>query len=210
MQHRHIGGDSPSDTCYGRSAFGRQPSFRTAIVGARARERFGRKQEHAQDSPPHRRRLLLGARRPGRTAGSTRPSSPASWRAGSPASRSTASTSIGSTRAGSSQDTAIIYDAGSTIYVNRPHNGADALNRWDTMVTRLPSTRLCSIDTVTDDRHLDADADGRGLPRRFRALSAGAGRLGRLNAGPPAGIAFGRLTLTCPSAPERPARQREA
>ena len=46
------------------------------------------------------------------------------------------------------EDTAIIYDAGSTIYVNRPRNGAEALNRWDAMLTRLPSTRLCSIDTV--------------------------------------------------------------
>ncbi|MEA3013297.1 MAG: hypothetical protein QOD42_1842 [Sphingomonadales bacterium] len=45
--------------------------------------------------------------------------------------------------------TAIIYDAGSVLYVNRPENGADELNQWDTMVTRTPSTRLCSIDTVT-------------------------------------------------------------
>ena len=45
-------------------------------------------------------------------------------------------------------DTAILYDAGSTIYVNRPREGADSLNRWDTLVTRTPSTRLCSIDTV--------------------------------------------------------------
>jgi hypothetical protein len=46
-------------------------------------------------------------------------------------------------------DTAIIYDAGSVIYVNRPANGADQLNQWDTMVTRTPSTRLCNIDTIT-------------------------------------------------------------
>lgn len=45
-------------------------------------------------------------------------------------------------------DTAILYDAGSTIYVNRPRAGADTLDRWDTMVTRLHSSRLCSIDTV--------------------------------------------------------------
>ena len=45
-------------------------------------------------------------------------------------------------------DTAILYDAGSIIYVNRPRNGADELNQWDTLVTRTPSTRLCSIDTV--------------------------------------------------------------
>jgi hypothetical protein len=46
-------------------------------------------------------------------------------------------------------DTAILYDAGGVIYVNRPANGAENLNRWDTMVTRLPSTRLCNVDTVT-------------------------------------------------------------
>jgi hypothetical protein len=46
-------------------------------------------------------------------------------------------------------DTAILYDAGSVIYVNRPENGAEELNQWDTMVTRTPSTRLCNVDTVT-------------------------------------------------------------
>ncbi len=46
-------------------------------------------------------------------------------------------------------DTAILYDAGGVIYVNWPRNGADQLDRRDTMVTRLSSTRLCSIDTVT-------------------------------------------------------------
>ena len=45
-------------------------------------------------------------------------------------------------------DTAIIYDAGRTLYVNRPRGGADSLDRWDTIVTRLHSRRLCSIDTV--------------------------------------------------------------
>ena len=46
-------------------------------------------------------------------------------------------------------DTAIIYDAGGIVYVNRPENGADQLNQWDTMVTRTSSTQLCNIDTVT-------------------------------------------------------------
>jgi hypothetical protein len=46
-------------------------------------------------------------------------------------------------------NTAIIYDAGSVLYVNRPENGAEELNQWDTMVTRTQSTQLCSIDTVT-------------------------------------------------------------
>jgi hypothetical protein len=46
-------------------------------------------------------------------------------------------------------DTAIIYDAGSVIYVNRPDNGADQLNQWDTMVTRTSTSQLCNVDTVT-------------------------------------------------------------
>jgi hypothetical protein len=46
-------------------------------------------------------------------------------------------------------DTAIIYDAGSVIYVNRPANGADQLNQWDTMVTRTSTSQLCNVDTVT-------------------------------------------------------------
>ena len=45
--------------------------------------------------------------------------------------------------------TAILWEAGGVIYVNRPESGADALNRWDTMLTRTPSGRLCSVDTVT-------------------------------------------------------------
>jgi hypothetical protein len=46
-------------------------------------------------------------------------------------------------------DTAIIYDAGSVVYVNRPNNGANQLNQWDTMVTRTSTSQLCSVDTVT-------------------------------------------------------------
>lgn len=46
-------------------------------------------------------------------------------------------------------DTAILYDAGGVIYVNRPRSGADQLDRRDTMVTRTMLTRLCDIDTVT-------------------------------------------------------------
>jgi len=45
-------------------------------------------------------------------------------------------------------DTAILYDMGGTIYVNRPRAGAESLDRWDTLVTKLYSDRLCSIDTV--------------------------------------------------------------
>lgn len=46
------------------------------------------------------------------------------------------------------EGTAILYDAGSIIYVNRPRNGAEELNRFDTLVTRTPSTQLCSVDVV--------------------------------------------------------------
>lgn len=43
--------------------------------------------------------------------------------------------------------TAIVYEIGSTLYVNRPTN-ADQLDDDEIMVTRLPSNQLCSIDTV--------------------------------------------------------------
>jgi hypothetical protein len=45
-------------------------------------------------------------------------------------------------------DTAIVYEVGSTLYVNRPRGGAESLDRWDTMVTRPFGSRLCSIDTI--------------------------------------------------------------
>lgn len=44
--------------------------------------------------------------------------------------------------------TAIVYDAGGTLYVNRPVNGAEQLSHFDTMVTRTPTTRLCNVDVV--------------------------------------------------------------
>lgn len=44
--------------------------------------------------------------------------------------------------------TAIIYDAGSTLYVNRPRAGLESLDRWDTLVTRSFSSQLCSVDVV--------------------------------------------------------------
>ena len=43
--------------------------------------------------------------------------------------------------------TAIVYDTGSTIYVNRPAN-ADTLDRWDTMVITPFASQLCKIDSV--------------------------------------------------------------
>jgi hypothetical protein len=45
-------------------------------------------------------------------------------------------------------DTAIIFDAGHTLYVNRPRAGAETLASHDTLVTRTFSNRLCSIDVV--------------------------------------------------------------
>ena len=45
-------------------------------------------------------------------------------------------------------DTAIVYDAGSVVYVQRPRSGADSLSDWDTMVNYPFGGRLCSIDTV--------------------------------------------------------------
>ena len=43
---------------------------------------------------------------------------------------------------------AIVYDAGGTVYVNRPRAGAESMNQWDIMVNRLFSNELCSTDTV--------------------------------------------------------------
>jgi hypothetical protein len=45
--------------------------------------------------------------------------------------------------------TAILFDAGGTIYVNRPRSGAQSLTDWDTQVVRPFGQRLCTIDTIT-------------------------------------------------------------
>lgn len=44
--------------------------------------------------------------------------------------------------------TALVFDAGGTIYVNRPRGGAEALNRFDGQITRPFNSRLCSVDHV--------------------------------------------------------------
>ena len=44
--------------------------------------------------------------------------------------------------------TALLYDAGGVIYVNRPRAGADQLDDWSTQVSRPFGNRLCSIDPV--------------------------------------------------------------
>ena len=43
--------------------------------------------------------------------------------------------------------TAIVYDSGRTIYVNRPRH-PESLDDDDVMVTRLHSSQLCRLDTV--------------------------------------------------------------
>jgi hypothetical protein len=46
--------------------------------------------------------------------------------------------------------TAIVYEAGGTLYVNRPRNGASSLDDDDILVTDLhgSGSQLCSIDVV--------------------------------------------------------------
>jgi hypothetical protein len=44
--------------------------------------------------------------------------------------------------------TALVYEQGSTIYVNRPRGGAEQLSHWDTLVTRPFGGRLCRPDIV--------------------------------------------------------------
>ena len=45
--------------------------------------------------------------------------------------------------------TAIVYDAGRTLWVNRPRTGAESLDDDDILVTNLHSSSLCSIDIVS-------------------------------------------------------------
>jgi hypothetical protein len=44
--------------------------------------------------------------------------------------------------------TAIVYDMGSTLYVQRPRSGAESLDDDDVLVTKLTGAQLCSIDTI--------------------------------------------------------------
>ena len=44
--------------------------------------------------------------------------------------------------------TAIVYDAGRTLWVNRPRSGAESLDDDDILVTKLTGSSLCSIDIV--------------------------------------------------------------
>lgn len=45
--------------------------------------------------------------------------------------------------------TAIVYDAGRTLWVNRPRSGAESLDDDDILVTNLHGSSLCSIDIVS-------------------------------------------------------------
>lgn len=44
--------------------------------------------------------------------------------------------------------TAIVYDAGNTIYVNRPDSGVRGLDDNDIMVTTPTGSQLCNVDIV--------------------------------------------------------------
>jgi hypothetical protein len=44
--------------------------------------------------------------------------------------------------------TAIVYDVGRTLYVNRPRGGAESLDNWSTMVLKPFDHELCRVDTV--------------------------------------------------------------
>lgn len=45
-------------------------------------------------------------------------------------------------------DTAIVYEVGRTLYVNRPRAGAGSLNQWDVMVSKPFGGRLCRVDVI--------------------------------------------------------------
>ncbi|GAA0295400.1 hypothetical protein GCM10009087_01440 [Sphingomonas oligophenolica] len=44
--------------------------------------------------------------------------------------------------------TAIIYESGSQLYVNRPRIGADSLDSDDILVSKTYGSELCSLDTI--------------------------------------------------------------
>lgn len=44
--------------------------------------------------------------------------------------------------------TAIVYQVGNTLYVNRPSVGQSALDSDDILVSKTYSTQLCSLDTI--------------------------------------------------------------
>ena len=44
--------------------------------------------------------------------------------------------------------TAILYDTGTRLYLNRPRIGADSLDDDDILLTKTFGSQLCSLDTV--------------------------------------------------------------
>jgi len=60
--------------------------------------------------------------------------------------------------------TAIVYDFGTTIYVNYPKSGANALSSDDILLTKTFSTQLCKMDIV---RMVDRTG---GFPKSFISL----------------------------------------
>src|SRR5687767_9972675 len=46
------------------------------------------------------------------------------------------------------EGTAILYETGSTIYVNYPEAGRESLNQWDALVSHPFSSRLCDVDVI--------------------------------------------------------------
>ncbi|WP_295530266.1 hypothetical protein [Novosphingobium sp. Chol11] len=44
--------------------------------------------------------------------------------------------------------TAIVYDAGRTLYVQRPRNGAESLDQNVVLVTNIRGSQLCNVDIV--------------------------------------------------------------
>jgi len=44
--------------------------------------------------------------------------------------------------------TAIVYDAGSTLYVNRPVAGLNSLDGWDYLVSSPSVSQICNVDIV--------------------------------------------------------------
>jgi len=44
--------------------------------------------------------------------------------------------------------TAIVYEVGGTLYVNRPRIGAESLDDDDILVSRTVGAQLCSLDTI--------------------------------------------------------------
>jgi len=60
--------------------------------------------------------------------------------------------------------TAIVYDFGSTIYINYPKGGADSLSNDDILVTKTYGSQLCKMDIV---RLVDRSAH---FPKGFVSL----------------------------------------